>query len=229
MNRNLLPCCLLVAGLALYSADCLSQEGGGDYEPLPPHPTGFMIEGTLAQQLIALGYMGGTYSVMDALAVPNAIIGYKMRALAICLGIGFDRFHTKNETDGGPGFPSTTTRTSNTSMLFSPRFEINLYRSKQGVAEAFLIASIGIGFTSARIKTESGGTEVTTKDKDVVLGSHLGLGARAFLGGSPFALGIEFGWSGLFVHYQNWMGDTDQGWMNTHGAYGALSGTLVFD
>ena len=67
-------------------------------------------------------------------------------------------------------------------------------------------------------------------DSDVVLGAHAGLGARVFLGGSPFALGAEFGWSGSWVHMKDWDSDPDQNnWAGVHGVYGSITGTFVFD
>ena len=222
MNRHMLPCCLLVAGLALYSAKGFSQEGGGGFEPLPPAPQGFMIEGLLSQQIYTVDPT--SFSILNAIAVPNAILGYKMRPLAIGLGIAFYRASYRTEAMVG----DLTNKTAYTSMMFIPRFEITVYRSKAGVAEAYIPLGFGVGFHVAKDKTE-GMIDDERTDSDVVLGAHAGLGARAFLGGSPFALGAEFGWSGSWAHMKDWDDDDEDNWTGVHGIYGAISGTFVFN
>lgn len=111
-------------------------------------------------------------------------------------------------------------------MLFLPRFEITVYKSRKGIAEAYLALSLGAGFN--HVKSESAGDSET--HVDVIIGTHVGLGARVFLGGSPFALGTEFGWTGIFMHFnEDFLGPDESEWVNTSGAYGALTGQFVFN
>ncbi|MBW2263372.1 MAG: hypothetical protein JRG91_15515 [Deltaproteobacteria bacterium] len=222
MNRNTMLCCLLTAGLALYAADGFSQEGGGDYEPLPPHPTGFMIEGLLSQSIYTVD--PSSFTILNAIAVPNAILGYKMRALAIGLGIAFYRASYSTDAMGA----DLKNKTAYTSVMLIPRFEITVYRSKSGIAEAYIPLGFGVGFHLAKDRTE-GMVDDERTDSDVVLGAHAGLGARVFLGGSPFALGTEFGWSGSWAHMKDWDDDDQDNWSGVHGIYGSIIGTFVFD
>jgi len=219
MNRTILAAtaltaaCLLCAGKAQAQApaETVSQE----------MPRGFMIEGVLAQQLFSIGYMTQlTYPA--AAGVPHAIIGYRARRLAFGLGFGFYRFGVRDKTG------DEKSKDILTSMLFSPRFEITLYRSRRGIAEAYLALSIGAGFFHHVGESSVTGDEET--EVDALIGGHAGLGARVFLGGSPFALGGEFGWTGMFMHLgEDFTGPDSEQWMNTSGLYAALTICFVFD
>jgi hypothetical protein len=221
MNTKKVSLCLVAAALALCSSVCLAQEmrpppGSSSSE----YPTGFMIEGLLSATVYT---SVSAVTMVNVVAAPAAVIGYKAPAVAIGLGIGFHRgsLSLKDEDTDSYGKDAYTT------MLFSPRFEITLFRSMKALAEAYLVAAFGAGFNVYRSDTEFGGSERSDTDAGVALGGHLGLGGRCFLGGGPFALGMEFGWSGMFLNMTD--NEADQStWLNIHGAYAALSGMFVF-
>lgn len=216
MTRKCIILCLVSTTFYLYSREVFSQE------PLQiaEAPTGFMIEGILAQQLFAIGYNQLSPTFPAAAGVPHAVLGFKLRAVAIGLGIGFYRFATHRKDNDGK------TKKYYTSMLFSPRFEITVYRSRRGIAEAYIALSFGAGFHHMKDKDPDNEDSAV----DVVLGGHAAMGARVFLGGSPFALGAEFGWTGTFMHLgEDFIGTDQSNWLNTSGAYGALIGQFVFN
>jgi hypothetical protein len=219
--------CLI--GMALILAPALShaQDWGPAPAPVPAPvvasgstiPTGFMIEGVLSGTV----YATDGFSIFNAAAVPNAIIGYRMEKLAIGLGLSLYRGSTVAEDTSA----NAKQRESNTSMLFSPRFEISLFRSTRAAAEAYLVASMGVGFNVYRYKLETPLGDNKDTDTGVAIGAHVGMGGRIFFGGGPFALGMEFGWSGLFLNMDD-NENTEKTWLNISGIYGALVGTFVF-
>jgi hypothetical protein len=227
MKRRLATACLISLTAFLAAHGAAAQDAGTVYPaslPPPSHPTGFMIEGMLAQQIYAIPSLS-SMTVLNALAVPNAIIGFKLKPLAIGLGVALYRgyySHVDLASD-------VKTRNGYTSIMFMPRIEITVYRSKHGIAEVYLPVAFGVGFHLNRDRMDGPGVNDDHTESDVVLGSHVGLGARVFLGGSPFAIGTEFGWSGSWIHVKDWYNSDEEEWSGVHGIYGAINGTFVFD
>lgn len=186
-------------------------------EPVKEFPSGFMLQGALPQQLVNLGYV--FIGELQSPSVPYAVLGYRGKRFSVGLGLSFLRGAIHEKSDG------ETYKDILTAMTFTPRVEISLFQSLRGLAEAYLAVAFGVGFHI--LNTESAGSDSTAKD--VVLGGLVGLGGRCFLGGGPFALGLEFGWSGLFLHIdEEYLGDGDKMWANLSGVYGALIGQFVF-
>jgi hypothetical protein len=212
MNRKILFGALFVSTVVfLHAGEGFPQTAENEF------PTGFMIQGALPQQLMNLGYV--YMGELQAPSVPYAVVGYRGKRFSLGLGISFLRgaYHEKYEGD--------TYKDILTAMTFTPRVEISLFQSSKGLAEAYLAAGFGVGFH--RFESKGDGNEDSATD--VVLGGLVGLGGRCFLGGSPFALGLEFGWSGLFLHFdEDYLGEGDTMWANVSGVYGALTGQFVF-
>ncbi len=222
--RKMIPV-VAAAVVTLYAPLTLAQDPTA---PIPaPAPsqissiaTGFMTEGLLSATVFTTA---DGMSFFNAASVPAAVIGFRMPKLAIGLGIGFYRGTSivKDEPS------DSKIRDSFTSMIFSPRVEISLFQSIRAAAEAYLVLSVGVGFNVSKQKAETPMGESQDTDSGVALGTHIGLGGRCFFGGGPFALGMEFGYSGLFLNLKD-NEDEESYWTNIHGAYGALVGTFIF-
>jgi len=223
MNSRKALTLLFSAFLYLVSADALAQE------PIQQIPSGFMVEGLMSASVYTTAgdIMTGSVSLMNAAAVPSAVIGYRAPKFAIGLGIGFFRTSSITDEEDPASGDHTKTKIASTSMLFQPRFEISLFRSQKAAAEAYLALAFGAGFNVNKMDVEMPAGDDSDTDSGVVLGTHVGLGGRCFFGGGPFALGMEFGWSGLFLNMKDNEDDTTY-WQNILGVYGALVGTFVF-
>jgi hypothetical protein len=229
MQRGLAVLCAPAMALCLLAGEALCEEVP---EPLGRNfPKGFMIEGILAQQLYTIGEMQLSY-VPAAAGVPHAVIGAKTRYVTVGLGIGFFRMADLVKPEGEDE-DAEKERDIFTSMLFSPRLELTLYRSKRGVAEAYLAASFGAGFHQTDSKYEEYSGYEKKKSEDLVLGGHMALGARCYLSGSPFSIGAEFGWTGMYFRVRgkdpDYPYEKRTRWLNMSGAYAAFNGQFVFD
>jgi len=56
------------------------------------------------------------------------------------------------------------------------------------------------------------------------------MGGRYFFGGGPFALGMEFGWNGMFFRDQeeDFTGSEVTSWYNYNNFYASLTAQIVF-
>jgi len=207
---------------ALLSACLLAPAAGAQSVPASAPsssmPTGFAVKGALSASVFS---SADSVSFFNAASVPAVVLGYRMARLTIGLGLGLFRvsYITKVED------PEFKSRDSSTSMLFTPRFEIALVQ--RAMAEAYIALGFGVGFNVVTSKWEAGSLDGEDTDSGVALGGHAGLGGRVFFGGGPFGLGMEIGWSGLFLSIKDNEND-ETAWQNINDFYAALVGIFVF-
>lgn len=182
---------------------------------------GFMIQGIFTKH-ITMTTMPDSFIVFEPSAVPLGVIGYRFPRIGIGLGGTYFR-QAVYEKNGGKD------RYGETGILFTPRVEGIIFQDAMAIAEAYIAGGIGFGFYHFKQK-HIDGVETESKETYFMLGLLLGIGGRYFLGGGPFALGLEFGWDGVFIH------DTDDDpageisrWSNTNGLYVAITGQFVFE
>jgi hypothetical protein len=106
--------------------------------------------------------------------------------------------------------------------------EIIMAQGPQAMAEAYAALGLSLGFSLEGNYVANGDTDYDS-NTSFVMGAHVGFGGRYFFGGGPFGLGVEFGWSGIFIRTtgEDAMGDYTN-WTNTHSLYAAIAGQFAF-
>lgn len=162
---------------------------------------------------------------IESWAVPYAVLGF--RCPWVSFGIGVTYFGMGDYTEDGGN--ESETRESSNNFLIMPRLEIAVAKSRKGLAEAYVTTGLGAGFSIKGNKTSSWRGENDEHDVYPVIGLFAGLGGRYAFGGGPFALGMEFGWNGMFMNHREFGGDDYLiEWHVFNSIYAALVGQFVF-